>query len=663
MRTLKKFAVLSLAVLLFNTTNVISQEFKELNLKQLGEKANIEYSIVGERLGQLFNVTPTYSVDGGKSFLPMKSVTGNVGKSITGGKYQVIIWDVLKDVPALQGDVIFKLTGNTQSTQPLEDDFSNVIFKLVSLHRASNNQVELILSITNNGEPRDLKLINGLITITDFNKRNYDAQRGKLGEVVGSQRYSTPQMAIKKGETVQATFTFDQIPADVDRVMRLSIGAELLTISRFGLDNLEISTLQFRDFPISDKPTTSMTTTVTKRFESTIAAKLNIQKPKPAEVKKDLKPPMITVLVPEGVTLIGNEATRGRPYAQSSAGGLDDRRLRSVGDVNELTVTEDNLFVKGTANDESGIYEVVVNGKTATLKPDGTFESVVVLKMGRNDIIIRAMDIFENSTERRFIIHRKDAPGQKVSSDTEELDLIFDAPKAPKYYALIVGVNEYPDPSIASLENPIRDAVKLGKVLVDRYVFDSRDVVFLKNPTRSQLIDELDKLTRRVTKDDNLLIFYAGHGYYDPETEFGYWLPADASAQSTGNWIANSQLRDYIAAIKSKHTLLITDACFGGGIFKTRKAFADATDQLNKVYDKKSRKAMTSGSLTEVPDESVFLRLLVQRLEENTQDYLPAEELFSSFKTAVMNSSPTVPMYGDIKGTGDEGGDFVFVKR
>ena len=112
-----------------------------------------------------------------------------------------------------------------------------------------------------------------------------------------------------------------------------------------------------------------------------------------------------------------------------------------------LTVTEDNLFVKGTASDESGIYEVVVNGKTATLKPDGTFESVVVLKMGRNDIIIRAMDIFENSTERRFIIHRKDAPGQKVSSDTEELDLIFDAPKAPKYYALIVGVNEYPDPT------------------------------------------------------------------------------------------------------------------------------------------------------------------------------------------------------------------------
>jgi hypothetical protein len=663
MKKIQKIVLLAFAVLLLSTTNVISQEFKELNLKQLGENVNIEYSIVGEQLGQLFNINPTYSVDGGRTFQPIKSVSGYVGKSITGGKNQVIIWDVLKDLPSLQGDVVFKLTGNTQTTQPLEDDFSNVVFKLVSLHRTGNNQLELVLSITNNGEPRDLKLINGLITITDFNKRNYDAQRGKLGEVVGSQRHSTPQRTIKKGETVQASFTFDRIPSDVDRVMRLSIGAELLTISRFGLDNLEISALQFRDFPISDKPTISMSTSVSKRFESTVAAKLNIQKQKVAEIKADAKPPMVSVLIPEGVTLIGKEATRGRPYAQSSAGGLDDRRLRSIGDANELTVSEENLFVKGTASDESGIFEVVVNGRNATIKPDGTFEAYVLLKMGRNDIIIRAMDIFENSVERRFIIHRKDAPGQKVASDTEELDLVFDAPKAPKYYALIVGVNEYPDPGIATLDNPVRDAVKLGKVLVDRYMFDSRDVVFLKNPSRGQLIDELDKLTRRVTKDDNLLIFYAGHGYFDTETEFGYWLPSDASAQSTGNWVANSQLRDYIAAIKSKHTLLITDACFGGGIFKTRKAFADATDQLNKVYDKKSRKAMTSGALTEVPDESVFLRLLVQRLEENTMDYLPAEELFSSFRTAVMNSSPTVPMYGDIKGTGDEGGDFVFVKR
>ena len=72
---------------------------------------------------------------------------------------------------------------------------------------------------------------------------------------------------------------------------------------------------------------------------------------------------------------------------------------------------------------------------------------------------------------------------------------------------------------------------------------------------------------------------------------------------------------------------------------------------------------MTSGSLTEVPDQSVFLEQLVKRLSENTQNYISAEEVFSSIRNIVMNSSPTTPLYGDIKDTGDEGGDFLFVKK
>jgi hypothetical protein len=657
-----KLVLIALAASVLSTTNIVAQEFVDLNTKQLGENINIEYSITGEQIGQLFKVTPSYSTDGGRTFQKMETVSGYVGDNVLGGKNQVIIWNVLNDLPQLQGDVLFKLDGQTLSTKALEDDFSNVIFKLISLHRSGTNQLELILSITNNGPTRDLKLINGLITITDFNRNTYDAQRGKLAEVAGPQRYSTPQRTIKNGETVQATFVFDKIPSDLNRVMQLSIGAELLTFSTYGLDNLDISAIKFQDFPVSSSPTTSMSVTTSKQFEGNITASVNVQKPEPQVVNADSNPPVISILFPEGVSLTGSEATRGRPYAQSSS-GLEDRRLRSVSINDGLTVSDENLMVKGTASDENGIFEVVVNGRNATLKPDNVFEVTVPLKLGRNDIVIRSMDIYENSVERKFIVYRKDSPNQNISSDTEELDLVFDAPRAPRYYALIVGVNDYPDAGIATLNNPVRDAASLAKTLVEYYTFEASDISFLKNPTRGQLIDELDRLTRRVTKNDNLLIFYAGHGYFDSETEFGYWLPSDASASSTGNWMANSQLKDYVAAIKSKHTLLIADACFGGSIFKIRKAFPDATDQLDKVYDRKSRKAMTSGALTEVPDESMFIKHLVQRLQENTIDYLSAEELFSSFKTAVMNTSPTVPQYGDIKGTGDEGGDFVFVRK
>jgi len=54
---------------------------------------------------------------------------------------------------------------------------------------------------------------------------------------------------------------------------------------------------------------------------------------------------------------------------------------------------------------------------------------------------------------------------------------------------------------------------------------------------------------------------------------------------------------------------------------------------------------------------------LNKRLEENTLTFISAEELFSSFKASVLNNSPTVPLYGEIKDTGDEGGDFIFVRK
>ncbi len=74
---------------------------------------------------------------------------------------------------------------------------------------------------------------------------------------------------------------------------------------------------------------------------------------------------------------------------------------------------------------------------------------------------------------------------------------------------------------------------------------------------------------------------------------------------------------------------------------------------------------MTSGYLTEVPDKSVFIEYLLKRLNENADPFLNTLNLFRSFYEAVINNSRVsqVPQYGVIFETGDEGGDFVLVKR
>ena len=118
-----------------------------------------------------------------------------------------------------------------------------------------------------------------------------------------------------------------------------------------------------------------------------------------------------------------------------------------------------------------------------------------------------------------------------------------------------------------------------------------------------------------------------------------------------------------MGSIKSKHTLLIADACFSGSIFRTRSAFSKAPKGIKRLYQLPSRNAMTSGYLKEVPDKSMFLKYLVRGLEINTETFYPADVLFANFRSNVMNNSDTEPQYGTIRNAGDEGGEFIFIKR
>jgi hypothetical protein len=235
--------------------------------------------------------------------------------------------------------------------------------------------------------------------------------------------------------------------------------------------------------------------------------------------------------------------------------------------------------------------------------------------------------------------------------------------KPGKYYALIIGINEYDDPIIYDLEYAVRDAELFYSILTAKYKFEASDVTLLKDATYEEIINSLDNFARKIKPSDNFLIFYAGHGFWKAESEIGYWLPKDAQKRSTSNWFRNSVLRDYLREIRSKHTLLITDACFGGSILKTRGAFIDAPLAINKLYELPSRKAMTSGTLTEVPDQSPFLKYLAERLETNTEKYLSAETLFSNIRMAVINNSKVIPQFGVIQDVGDEGGDFIFILK
>ncbi|MCX6300877.1 MAG: caspase family protein [Bacteroidia bacterium] len=321
-----------------------------------------------------------------------------------------------------------------------------------------------------------------------------------------------------------------------------------------------------------------------------------------------------------------------------------------------VTHDKSSILIVGRVSDPVGINTFLIDKNLIKLSEGGIFQFNHDLVKGENIIALVAINNKGIMNEQKLIIDctadNANVPGVNVPEIAKG-----------KYYALLIGINEYQSDEISDLDNPVKDAESLFNVLLSKYTFEKDHVIFLKNPTRGEIIMAFDNFKKKLTPNDNLLIFYAGHGNWDEKGKVGYWLPSDALKSNSVNWYSNSSLRDDIGSIQTKHTILIADACFSGAIFKSRAAFTDTPRGIEKLYELSSRKAITSGILQEVPDESMFIKYLVERLDENEERFLPSEILFSSFKQAVMNNSPNVPQYGVIQNVGDEGGDFIFIRK
>jgi hypothetical protein len=322
---------------------------------------------------------------------------------------------------------------------------------------------------------------------------------------------------------------------------------------------------------------------------------------------------------------------------------------------NEVFNTSINkLKIIGEIRDSSPIKALLINSAPLSLSDKNVFSSEMLLNQGMNEFNLLAIDIHDNYSRLKLTVNYI---LNKPAIYVEEVEIKGD------FYGLLIGVEHYGDPRFPNLDNPIKDVERLYRVLLSKYNFKKENIIVIRDASYKDIIKALDELSSSITVDDNLLIFYAGHGWWDADANIGYWLPADASQSSKEAWFRNSTLRDYIMEIKSKHTLLITDACFGGSIFKTRSVMMEAPKAISKLYELKSRKAMTSGTLTTVPDRSEFTHYLINCLENNEQEYLSSEQLFSSIRIPVINNSDVVPQYGEIMQVGDEGGDFIFISK
>ena len=235
-----------------------------------------------------------------------------------------------------------------------------------------------------------------------------------------------------------------------------------------------------------------------------------------------------------------------------------------------------------------------------------------------------------------------------------------------KFHALIIAVKDYK--YLTPLKTPVKDALAIGNVLKNKYGFD---VEYLENPTRKVITSKLNKLSKTLSKNDNLLIYFAGHGKI--VLDDGFWLPHDAEEDDDTNWLSNDYLGRKLKNIKAVNILILSDSCYSGTLTRAPKDINTSKIRPIDIYlNTKSRMVITSGGLSPVLDgggdgHSIFARILLNYLINNSEP-ITATQMYSSTNKDITNLSiklgiEQTPMLASMPRYGHIGPDFVFLPR
>jgi len=320
----------------------------------------------------------------------------------------------------------------------------------------------------------------------------------------------------------------------------------------------------------------------------------------------------------------------------------------------------------GRVTDDTGLVEFTANGIPIPVGADGRFAVRRGVPIGTSQIQLVAVDVLGNVAEKTVQVSRTAAVvAMRAATSPPPTRPPVDI-RVGNFHALVIGNNEYRHQR--KLATAVGDAKAVAAALERDYGFT---VQLLLDADRYQIISALSALRQTLTDQDNLLLYYAGHGVLDEAAGRGYWLPVDAEESNPANWISTADLTDSLKAMAARAVMVVADSCYSGTL--TRSAakpienWSERLSYLKRLASKRSRTVMASGGLEPVVDgggggHSVFARALLDALAEN-REVVEAQTLFQGVRRNVVLNARQTPEYSDIRFAGHEGGDFLFVRR
>ena len=312
------------------------------------------------------------------------------------------------------------------------------------------------------------------------------------------------------------------------------------------------------------------------------------------------------------------------------------------------TADPGKVLVKGRIEGTATTQDIRIDGKWTFIRDDGSYQVKVLATLAD-----KLKLIVSNTTgilaEQALGVARHDTGAATASAGKRrKIAVLF----ANGNYSALGGADGMDD-----LETPTRDAAAVSETLKSKLGFETRVIA---NATKAQMVATLDKLHQETTEQDQVVVYYAGHGYEVEKTGLGYWIPVDGTTTSANNWISTKDVALLLRRIPASNILLISDSCYSGSFTKEQHVDSGDSD-LQSQRERRGVMAMSSGGDEPVfdgADHSPFASSLIQRLEGLPSGTLGAK-LYTQINSDVTATTPQTPQYGVIVSAGyDHDADF-----
>ncbi len=212
-------------------------------------------------------------------------------------------------------------------------------------------------------------------------------------------------------------------------------------------------------------------------------------------------------------------------------------------------------------------------------------------------------------------------------------------------------------------------------VLKRRYAFADGNVRLLTNATHSDILQALGQLNERIKSKDSVLIFYAGHGYLNEETDEAFWIPVDASGMNEAGFLSHDTIKRKMSNIakNANNVLLVSDSCFSGLLVRQVRGVDLMRNEVTPGYyikkaKQKSVQVVAAGGDEFVDEDylgtghSPFTYFFINELLNNTNRYLAVSEFINKIEKNVANRVEQTPVMGRLTDTMDNYGEFIFTQ-